>query len=224
MRKPTPTLAVLISGRGSNLQALIEHAQRTAAYRIAVVISNRPNAGGLDLARAAGIPVEVVDHTTFTDRAAFDAALAERLDGYATDWVVLAGFMRVLTEGFVERYSGRLVNIHPSLLPAFPGLKTHEQALAAGVRVHGATVHLVTPALDHGPIVDQAVVQVLDGDTPQTLAERVLALEHRLFPRAIEALCAGRVAHAGSLAMVGAASQPLIMNIPLVDEHYGQKA
>lgn len=193
MQKSIPSVVILISGRGSNLQALIDHAHETGAYQIRAVVSNRPNAGGLASAQAAGLQTAVLDHTGFESREAFDTALADLVDGYKPDWLVLAGFMRVLTEGFVNRYLGRLVNIHPSLLPAFPGLKTHEQAIAAGVRVHGATVHLVTPQLDHGPIIDQAVVQVLPGDDADSLAARVLALEHKMYPRALAALASGTI-------------------------------
>jgi phosphoribosylglycinamide formyltransferase 1 len=193
MKKSIPSVVILISGRGSNLKALIDHAVQSGAYQVRAVISNRPNAGGLLLARNAGIETAIVDHTKFSSREAFDRVLADQVDAFDPSWVVLAGFMRVLTAGFVERYSTRLVNIHPSLLPAFPGLKTHEQALAAGVRVHGATVHLVTSQLDHGPIVDQAVLQVLPSDTPETLAARVLELEHVMFPRALAALARGEI-------------------------------
>jgi phosphoribosylglycinamide formyltransferase-1 len=190
---PKPTtrqpIVVLISGRGSNLQALIDEAR--PAYDIACVISNRPGAYGLERAKAAGITTAVLDHTQFSSRDAFDAALAALIDTYSPSLVVLAGFMRVLTSTFVEHYAGRLINIHPSLLPAFPGLKTHEQAINSGVKLHGATVHFVTPALDHGPIISQGAVPVMPGDTPQALAERVLELEHQLFPRAVNAFCEG---------------------------------
>jgi len=147
MQNSIPSVVILISGRGSNLNALIDHAKQTGAYQIRAVISNRPAAAGLALAQSAGIDTAVLDHTEYESREAFDAALAALVDQYQPGWVVLAGFMRVLTEGFVNRYLGRLVNIHPSLLPAFPGLKTHQQAIDAGVRVHGVTVHLVTPEL-----------------------------------------------------------------------------
>lgn len=193
MQNSTPSVVILISGRGSNLNALIDHAKQTGAYQIRAVISNRPAADGLALAQAAGLDTAVLDHTEYESREAFDAALADLIDRYQPDWLVLAGFMRVLTEGFVNRYLGRLVNIHPSLLPAFPGLKTHQQALEAGVRVHGVTVHLVTPELDHGPIVDQAMLPVLPGDTPESLAARVLELEHQIYPRALSALASGRI-------------------------------
>jgi phosphoribosylglycinamide formyltransferase-1 len=184
----TPIL-VLISGRGSNLQALIDEA--CPAYHIACVISNMPGAYGLERARAAGISTAVLDHTQFSSRGAFDTALATLIEAYSPSLVVLAGFMRVLTPKFVEHYAGRLINIHPSLLPAFPGLKTHEQAIHSGVKLHGATVHFVTPALDHGPIISQAAVPVMPGDTPQALAERVLELEHQLLPSAVNAFCKG---------------------------------
>ena len=193
MQNSTPSVVILISGRGSNLNALIDHAKQTGAYQIRAVISNRPAADGLALAQAAGLDTAVLDHTEYESREAFDAALADLIDRYQPDWLVLAGFMRVLTEGFVNRYLGRLVNIHPSLLPAFPGLKTHQKALEAGVRVHGVTVHLVTPELDHGPIVDQAMLPVLPGDTPESLAARVLELEHQIYPRALSALASGRI-------------------------------
>ena len=161
--------------------------------RIAVVIANRAEAPGLEVARSLGVPAEVVAHAAYSGRESFDAALAARLEALGVDLVVLAGFMRVLTEGFVQRFAGRLVNIHPSLLPAFPGLDTHARALAAGVRVHGATVHLVTPVLDHGPILVQAAVPVLDGDEASTLAARVLSVEHRIFPMAVRWLLEDRV-------------------------------
>ncbi len=163
--------------------------------QIAAVISNRPDAAGLQHAQAHGIPVAVVDHTLYRqDRAAFDAELARQIDRFAPDLVVLAGFLRVLTDGFVERYRGRMLNIHPSLLPSFPGLKTHQQALDAGVKLHGRTVHFVTPTLDHGPIVLQAAVPVRSGDDAQALAERVLEVEHLIYPRAVRWFVEGRLA------------------------------
>lgn len=152
---------------------------------VAAIIANRPEAAGLETARARGIPVRLVDHRHYADRAAFDAALAETIDAFAPDLVVLAGFMRILTPDFVQRYRGRMLNIHPSLLPLFTGLHTHRRALEAGVRVHGCTVHFVTPELDHGPIVIQAAVPVLDGDDESALASRVLAQEHVIYPLAI---------------------------------------
>ncbi|NLD67514.1 MAG: phosphoribosylglycinamide formyltransferase [Limnobacter sp.] len=179
-------IVVLISGRGSNMTAIA----RTCAAEgwpasIVAVICNRPGAEGLAVAEALGLPVRVVDHRRHDGREAFEAALARAIDAEAPDLVVLAGFMRILTDGFVRRYAGRLLNIHPSLLPAFPGLDTHRRALAAGVRVHGATVHFVGTEVDAGPIVAQAALAVRDDDTEQTLAQRVLELEHRLYPMAV---------------------------------------
>jgi phosphoribosylglycinamide formyltransferase-1 len=162
--------------------------------KICAVISNDPSAKGLATAAAHGITTAVVDHRAYKQRAEFDAALAAAIDAHQPDIVVLAGFMRVLTEDFVNRYRGRLVNIHPSLLPAFPGLHTHRQALDAGVRVHGCTVHFVTPQLDHGPIIIQAAVPVLADDNEDKLAARVLNEEHRIYPQAVRWLCEDRVA------------------------------
>jgi phosphoribosylglycinamide formyltransferase-1 len=179
-------IVVLISGRGSNLPSIFEAAQREAwPARFQSVISTRPGVKGLEVAQRHGVPAQVVDHQAFADRAAFDAALAEAIDAHAPDLVVLAGFMRVLTAGFVERYTGRLVNIHPSLLPAFTGLHTHRRAIEAGCKFAGATVHFVTPVLDFGPIVAQAAVPVLPDDTEASLADRVLAAERRLYPLAL---------------------------------------
>lgn len=162
--------------------------------RVAAVIANRPDAAGLAFAASHGIATAVVDHRQFPDRERFDAALAREIDSFAPDLVVLAGFMRVLTAGFVDHYAGRMLNVHPSLLPSFPGLKTHQQALDAGVRLHGASVHFVTSQLDHGPIVVQSAVPVLAGDTPAMLAERVLATEHIIYPRAVRWFVEGRLA------------------------------
>ena len=188
-------ITVLISGRGSNLGALIA-AARNEDFDGAVthVISNRPEAAGLDLARSNAIATSVVDHRRHATRDTFDAALAAAVDASEPDVVVLAGFMRVLGAAFVERFTGRMLNIHPSLLPAYPGLHTHRRALADGVRIHGCTVHFVTPDVDVGPIVAQAAVPVLAGDDETTLAARVLAQEHRLLPAAVGWFCAGRVA------------------------------
>ncbi|MCG1041527.1 phosphoribosylglycinamide formyltransferase [Mycetohabitans sp. B8] len=179
-------LVILISGRGSNMEAIVRAcaAQRWPA-RVAAVVSNRPDAAGLAFAAAHGIATAVVDHTQFDGRDAFDAALAQVLDAHEPDLVVLAGFMRVLTPAFVERYAGRMMNVHPSLLPSFTGLHTHQRVLDAGVAVHGATVHFVTAELDHGPIIAQGVVPVLAGDDAAALAARVLRLEHTLYPRAV---------------------------------------
>lgn len=179
-------LVILISGRGSNMEAIVRvcAAQRWPA-RVAAVVSNRPDAAGLAFAAAHGIATAVVDHTQFDGRDAFDAALAQVLDAHEPDLVVLAGFMRVLTPALVERYAGRMMNVHPSLLPSFTGLYTHQRALDAGVAVHGATVHFVTAELDHGPIIAQGVVPVLAGDDAAALAARVLRVEHTLYPRAV---------------------------------------
>ena len=180
------SIVILISGRGSNMASLLAAvAAGTLPVRIAAVIANRPEAPGLQTASAAGIATRVVDHRAYAGRQAFDAALAATIDGYAPDLVVLAGFMRILSDEFVDHYAGRLINIHPSLLPSFPGLNTHQRALDEGVRVHGCTVHFVTPALDHGPIIAQAAVPVVDGDDAERLAQRVLAQEHVIYPQAV---------------------------------------
>jgi len=179
-------IVILISGRGSNMEAIVKAcAAEGWPARIAAVISNRPGAGGLAFAAEHGIATAVVDHKRFAERAAFDAQLASVIQSYAPDVVVLAGFMRILSADFVRAFEGRLLNIHPSLLPAFPGLHTHQRALEAGCKVAGATVHLVTPELDHGPIIAQAVVPVLPGDTETTLSARVLVREHEIYPRAV---------------------------------------
>jgi phosphoribosylglycinamide formyltransferase 1 len=179
-------IVILISGRGSNLQAIVRACAAEAwNARIAAVVSNRADAVGLAFAKAQGIATAVVDHQAFASREAFDARLAEIIDGYAADLLVLAGFMRILTPTFVRRFEGRMVNVHPSLLPAFAGLHTHRRALEAGCKLSGATVHFVTPDLDHGPIIAQAVVPVLPGDTEASLSDRVLAAEHRLYPMAV---------------------------------------
>ncbi|MFY8104641.1 MAG: phosphoribosylglycinamide formyltransferase [Ramlibacter sp.] len=189
-------LVILISSGGSNMAAIARAArqdqweQRLGA-RVAAVVSNRPQAPGLAMARELGLACEVVDHQRFGSREDFDAELARAIDRHAPALVVLAGFMRILTHDFVARYAGRLVNIHPSLLPAFPGLHTHARALEAGCRFAGATVHRVTADLDHGPILEQAVVPVLPDDTPDTLAARVLTQEHLIYPRAIARLLRG---------------------------------
>jgi phosphoribosylglycinamide formyltransferase-1 len=183
-------IVVLISGRGSNMRSLLE-ARLPATF--AAVISNVPGAAGLATAEAHAIPTAVVDHKRYADREAFDMALREAIDRHRPDLVVLAGFMRVLTERTVRHYEGRLLNIHPSLLPAFPGLHTHRRALENGVRIHGCTVHFVTPQLDHGPIVIQAAVPVKSADTEDALAQRVLEQEHRIYPQAVRWFCEGRL-------------------------------
>ena len=198
-------IAVLISGQGSNLDAIVRASEaQDWPGRVVAVISNRADARGLQSAQAHGIATEVLDHKAFADRAAFDAALAVAIDRHAPDLVVLAGFMRILTPGFVARYEGRMLNVHPSLLPSFTGLNTHRRAIEAGCKVAGATVHFVSAELDHGPIVAQAVVPVLADDDETTLARRVLAAEHVLYPRAVGwfvkgelQLKDGRVTHLG---------------------------
>ncbi len=188
------SLVILISGRGSNMQAIVETAARENwPVNIAAVISSRPDAGGLGWAKERGISTETVDHRDYASREAFDATLAQCIERYSPDALALAGFMRILTNDFVRRFEGRLVNIHPSLLPSFPGLHTHRQALEQGVKIHGCTVHFVTAKLDHGPIIAQAAVPVLGGDDEATLASRVLAEEHRIYPRAIGWLLEGRL-------------------------------
>jgi phosphoribosylglycinamide formyltransferase-1 len=170
---------------------------------VRAVISNRPDAGGLEWAAARRIETRVVDHKAFPTRDAFDAELARAIDAHSPDLIMLAGFMRILTDGFIARYPRRILNIHPSLLPSFPGLRTHARALEAGVKVHGATVHVVTPALDNGPIVVQGAVPVLAGDTEELLAARVLEVEHRIYPEAIRWFVAGKIQFAGDVVQVG---------------------
>ena len=186
-------IVILISGGGSNMAAIVRAAQQEGweqrlGARVAAVVSNKADAGGLAFARQHGIATEVLDHKSFASREAFDAELAATIDRHQPALVVLAGFMRILTPGFVARYAGRLVNIHPSLLPAFTGLHTHQRAIDAGCKFAGVTVHQVTAELDVGPILDQAVVPVLPGDTADTLAARVLTQEHVIYPRAVRAL------------------------------------
>ncbi len=178
-------VVVLISGRGSNLQAIIDAASNYLPVEIRAVISNRPDAVGLDRAKRAQIETRVLDHNDFASREEYDFALQALIDSFEPSLVVLAGFMRILTADFVNQYRGRMINIHPSLLPAFPGLDTHERALEAGVREHGASVHFVTEEVDGGPIILQAKVPVLPNDTPETLAARVLKQEHRILPQAV---------------------------------------
>jgi phosphoribosylglycinamide formyltransferase 1 len=188
-------IVILLSGRGSNMQAVVECCinERWPAS-VAAVVSNRPDASGLAWATERGIATEVVDHKLYSDREAFDAALARVIDAHEPDLVVLAGFMRILGRAFVQRYEGRMLNVHPSLLPAFAGLHTHRRAIEAGCKLAGATVHFVTADLDHGPIVAQAAVPVLAGDDEHTLSERVLAAEHRMFPLAVRWFVQGRLA------------------------------
>lgn len=190
----TRNIVILISGRGSNMRAVVEAAvARKWPARIAAVIASRPDAAGLAFAREQGIATAVVDGKLFATRALFDVQLQVEIDRHAPDLVLLAGFMRILTADFVSHYAGRMLNIHPSLLPSFPGLATHRQALDAGVKLHGATVHFVTPELDHGPIVAQAAVPVLADDTEESLGKRILAEEHLLYPRAVGWFIEGRL-------------------------------
>jgi phosphoribosylglycinamide formyltransferase 1 len=191
-------IVILISGRGTNMEAVVRACARDGwPARICAVISNKADAAGLNFAAANGIETALVDHRAFDGREAFDRALAREIDRFEPDLVVLAGFMRVLTDGFVNRYAGRMLNVHPSLLPLFPGLRTHQQALDAGVRVHGATVHFVTPTLDHGPIVAQGAVPVVAGDDAAALAARVLTVEHVIYPRAVRWFVEGRLSIEG---------------------------
>ena len=208
-------VGVLISGRGSNLQALIEAcAEQSFPAEIVAVISNRPGAAGLERARAAGLPAATLDHQGYDDRAAFDAALTAALEDAGAELVCLAGFMRLLTAGFTAHWRDRLVNIHPSLLPSFPGLHSHAEALAAGVRLHGCTVHYVRHEMDSGPILGQAAVPVLPDDDEERLAARVLAAEHRLYPACLRLIAEGRVRVEGERAVIEglAASGPLLIS------------
>ncbi len=200
-------MVILISGRGSNMQALLD-----ARLPVSAVISNRADAAGLELAAGRGVAPRVVEHRGFAAREAFDAALAAEIDRFEPRLVALAGFMRVLSPRFVERYHGRLLNIHPSLLPAFPGLDTHARALAAGVKVHGCTVHFVTAALDSGPIVIQATVPVRAGDTAERLAARVLRQEHVIYPRAARWFLDGMLALAGGIVRVKGNDAQLVVS------------
>ncbi|AJY14341.1 phosphoribosylglycinamide formyltransferase [Burkholderia dolosa] len=187
-------LVILISGRGSNMEAIVRACERERwPAEVAAVIANRPDAAGLAFAASHGVATAVVDHRSFDGRDSFDAALAAEIDRFAPDLVVLAGFMRILTPAFVRRYEGRLLNIHPSLLPSFKGIHTHQQALDAGVALHGASVHFVIPELDSGAIVAQGAVPVRAGDDAAALAERVLAVEHVLYPRAVRWFVEGRL-------------------------------
>jgi phosphoribosylglycinamide formyltransferase-1 len=185
-------VAVLVSGGGTNLQALLDAAAAGAAFAVVHVVADRENAFALERARRAGVATTVVPHRDFADRAAFERALGDALAATGAQWVALAGFMRVLGAELVARWRGRMLNIHPSLLPAFRGLHTHRRVLAAGLRVTGCTVHVVTPELDDGPVVVQAAVPVLDGDTEETLAARVLEQEHAAYPLALELMASGR--------------------------------
>jgi phosphoribosylglycinamide formyltransferase 1 len=205
-------IVILISGRGSNMEAIVQRcAEQGWPAQVVAVLANRPQAAGLAWAAGRGIATAVVDHRAYTEREAFDMALAAAIDSHAPDLVVLAGFMRILGAAFVRRYQGRLLNIHPSLLPAFPGLHTHRRALEAGCKAVGATVHFVTPELDHGPIVMQSVVAVRAGDDEQTLAARVLATEHVIYPLAVRWFVEGRLrVENGLVHQIDGASQVLM--------------
>jgi phosphoribosylglycinamide formyltransferase-1 len=205
-------VGILISGRGSNMAALVE-AARAPNYpaEIVLVISNRPDAAGLERARAAGIEAIVIDHKGFATREAFDGAVEKALLGHGVDLVCHAGFMRIQSEAFAARWTGRQLNIHPSLLPSFRGLKPQQQALDAGVRISGCTVHFVTPELDAGPIVAQAAVPVLAGDTADTLAERILTAEHRLYPLALRLVAGGEAKYRDGKVALQAAINPLVL-------------
>ena len=207
-------IVILISGRGSNMEAMLA---ARLPLQIAAVISNRPDAMGLDTARQAGIDARALDHKAFDSREAFDAALVELIDAYAPDLVVLAGFMRILTPVFVTHYEGRLLNIHPSLLPAYPGLHTHQRALDDGIRIHGCTVHYVTAALDHGPVVIQAAVPVLPDDTEATLSARVLKEEHQIYPQALRWFAEDRLRLEAGKVIVAAARTAGSMRMPELD-------
>ena len=206
-------IVILISGRGSNMEAMLS---ARLPVVIAAVISNRPDAQGLVTAKNAGIPTAVVNHKDHATRELFDAALAEVIDGFSPDLVVLAGFMRILTPGFVAHYEGRLLNIHPSLLPAYPGLHTHQRALDDGIRIHGCTVHFVTADLDHGPVVVQAAVPVLPGDSESSLAARVLAEEHRIYPQTVRWFAEGRLHLRGGRVEVDGADFSGSLRVPTV--------
>ena len=217
---PKRRVAILISGRGSNMTALIKAAMaEDYPAEISVVMSNRADAGGLEMARASGIPAVTIESKPFgKDRAAFEAVLQASLDEHRIELICLGGFMRLLTAEFVQRWYGRMLNIHPSLLPSFPGLDPHGQALSAGVKISGATVHFVTPQTDAGPVLMQGAVAVRDDDTTDTLAERILAVEHRIYPEALRLLAGGKVRLDGNVCRLevgGVSSEPLISPAPI---------
>jgi phosphoribosylglycinamide formyltransferase-1 len=212
-------LVILISGRGSNMAAILDavHAG-TISARVLAVISNRPGATGLATAAARGVAASVVDHGAFRERESFEDALGTALDALSPDLIVLAGFMRVLSPGFVQRYAGRMMNIHPSLLPAYPGLNTHRRALADGVRIHGCTVHFVTADVDHGPVVAQAAIAVRPQDDEKTLAARVLSVEHRILVSAVGWFCQGRlVIEAGRVRVIDELGNETALIVPAVN-------
>lgn len=212
-------LAVLISGRGSNLQAILDQfgpAIADSPIEIVLVLSNRPEATGLVRAEQAGVRTEVIDHRQFPDRASFDTAMDARIRAAGAELIALAGFMRLLTDDFINAWRNRMINIHPALLPALKGLHTHERALRRGLKLHGCTVHFVRPEMDTGPIIAQAAVPVLPGDTPDSLADRVLAAEHRLYPHALRLIAAGKVRVDGEIARIEQmANAGCLINPPL---------
>lgn len=212
-------LVIIISGRGSNMAAILDAIDAGSVQgRVAGVISNRPAAAGLEIAKKHGVPTSVVDHRRLADRDAFERALMAAIDALGPDLVVLAGFMRILSAAFVARYAGRLINIHPSLLPAYPGLDTHKRALADGVKIHGCTVHFVTATVDHGPIIAQGAVPVLQGDTETSLAARVLETEHRILVAAVRWFCEGRLVSASSgIGVKGVKDQVAALAVPALD-------
>lgn len=196
-------IVILISGRGSNMQAIVQAAQSQQwPAQIAAVISNKPDAAGLAYAASQNIPILVVESKAYPNRESFDAALQQAIDGFEADLVVLAGFMRILTPQFVQHFENRIMNIHPSLLPSFVGLHTHQQALDAGVKFHGATVHFVTAELDHGPIIDQACVRIEVDDTEDSLAQKLLVKEHQIYPRAVRLFVEGKLVVEGNRVIV----------------------
>ena len=213
-------VAILISGRGSNMAALIEAAkEKNFSAEIVLVLSNRPEAVGLGIARAAGIATAVVDHTTYgKDRVAFDAAMQTVLEQHRIELICLAGFMRLLTTTFVQQWQGRMINIHPALLPAFKGLDTHKRAIEAGATVHGATVHFVVPEMDAGPIILQGAVTVRPDDTEQALAARVLAVEHRIYPQALRLVAEGRVRIVDGRCLIDGLPVPDAAQLVLADQ------
>jgi len=213
-------LAVLISGRGSNLQAILNAFGPRIAdspIEIVLVLSNRPEAAGLLCAAEAGVPTRIIDHKLFADRAQFDAAMDREIREAGADFVALAGFMRLLTDGFIAAWRDRMINIHPALLPALKGLHTHERALKRGLKLHGCTVHFVRPEMDTGPIIAQAALPVLSGDTPESLGARVLTAEHCLYPHALRLIAAGRVRVVGEVAEIDQDATPseMLINPPL---------
>ncbi len=212
-------VVILISGRGSNMAALLAAVREgSIAANVVGVISNRPDAAGLAHAAGQGVPTTTVDQRLLADRDAFERALAAAIDALTPDLVVMAGFMRIVSASFVARYAGRLINIHPSLLPAYPGLHTHRRALADGVRIHGCTVHFVTATVDHGPIIAQGAVAVHDDDTEATLAARVLEVEHRILASAVRWFCAERLVSAGAAVRVkGTVANVSVLTAPVAD-------